>query len=725
MRAVRQVAALVLLLAAASCSETGIEDKSAVNLCGSEAQVFDDTALASGGTPCLGDTLVLGLPPNKEVGAPAQAVEFPIDIPEAGRVRLCLDLDDHLHRLAIRDPHGLERDFSGQGCIETSVSAGRHVVRIANGSPAAADAAGYLLFVRPRNEVEGTAQGSNLLGGGDVILSTDCPGCDLRGVDWSGWYMACAGDIDVCGNEIPASEQACVTFRKLDANLYVNGSNFSNALFGGANFNAATFECVNFRGAQFYDSKYGSAKLQPGRNWEARTTPTTFTLVDFTGASFRSVDLRQANFTCYFDGQLEDFVYLPGTVLSGADLRGANLAGANFDPHTCIAYAGPLDRLDLTGVIIDATTNVSGTIFSGVDLSHTDMRQFHWTNANFKVVPATEHNAALPTLFHGAIFDGIDFTKAPYNTIFVNGANTNGILAGADLSSASFVSAILSNSVIEHTILRANFTKANLDGASFAQKDLRGTNFTFASLQKAQMANVFLGVSDEQYTQDPTLAANLSFAYMPGANLDHADLRHANFTSVHLYGTPATVSGALMGNANFGGAILSGLDFKAAQLQNVNFQGAQLVGCPLNNAIVTNANFASAHLEGADFTGANMASAILTNAALSRRGDFGTYTNQVLVYNGTQWTCQPTSTQKWCGKPTGTWSYTEQNGIPYTVLFNETVLTATATTTCPNATIGTCATVDQLTPVVPPFPPVPDCVPSATNWCSANPGTAS
>lgn len=164
-----------------------------------------------------------------------------------------------------------------------------------------------------------------------------------------------------------------------------------------------------------------------------------------------------------------------------------------------------------------------------------------------------------------------------------------------------------------------------------------------------------------------------------------------------------------MGYAIFGEAILSGLNLRNADLNNAIFQSAQLVGCPFNNANVTNANFAGAHLEGADFTGATMASAKLTNAALSRRGDFGSYTDQVLVYDGTQkiWTCQPTSTQNWCGKTTGSWSYTEQNGIPYTITFTETVLNADSSTVCPNASFGPCATVNQLTPLTPPFPSLP------------------
>ncbi len=710
----------VLVVVATSCGDGNDETTTeTLNACGREAQVFDEAALSAGGTPCLGDTLMLGLGGNTDVGAAPNAVEFSVEIPRSGRVHLCLDLKDQPHHLDLADARGQEHELTGPGCADVDVAAGVHSVRITNGRPAAADAKGHLLFIHPSGELSGGAGGgaaeSGLLGG--IIASGDCPGCDLHGVDWSGIYMIC-GDV---ASDDPTN---CTTLRKADANVYYSGNNFSGANFGGANFNGATLLSVNFRGAQFSDTTHGPTSMQTARNFELQVVPTTLDTSDFTGASFQQVDLRQANFTCFYFGQLQDYVYDPSTNLSGVDLRGANLAAVDFSPPKCIDFAGPFTPLDFTGAIADATTNLTGTNFSSADLSYWDMRQAHWTDAIFKSVPAYPGGPVVHTILRHAIFDGIDFTKAPYNTIFVSGANSNGILAGADLSQATFVGATLTNAVIEHTIFRARFTKANLQSATFVQTDLRGTDFTYANLQKAQLPNVFLGVSDEQYTQDATLAANLSFAYMPGAKLDHADLRHANLSYVHLYGTPATVAGALMGNANFNGAILSGLIFTGAQLQNTNFLAAQLVGCPFNSADVTGAHFESAHLEGADFTGANMASAYLTNAALSRRGDYQSYTNQVLVYSNGVWTCKPTSSQTWCGKTQGTWSYTEQNGIPYTILFNETVLTAKSTTTCPDAlNTNNCTTVAELTPINPPFPPVPDCVPSATNWCTPAPGT--
>jgi hypothetical protein len=169
--------------------------------------------------------------------------------------------------------------------------------------------------------------------------------------------------------------------------------------------------------------------------------------------------------------------------------------------------------------------------------------------------------------------------------------------------------------------------------------------------------------------------------------------------------------------------VLSGLSFRNAQLKSANFYGAQLVSALFNNADVSFASFENTHLEGADFTGAKMDGTVLTNAAVAVRGSFQSYTDQVLVYNGSLWTCQPSSSQKWCGKPYGTWSYTEQNGIPYTVTFTETLLAAASTTTCPDASRGdsagsdSCRSLVAVTPVKPLFPTVPACVPSATNWC--------
>jgi hypothetical protein len=104
---------------------------------------------------------------------------------------------------------------------------------------------------------------------------------------------------------------------------------------------------------------------------------------------------------------------------------------------------------------------------------------------------------------------------------------------------------------------------------------------------------------------------------------------------------------------------------------------------------LTGANFKNARLEGANFTGATMTDANLSNAAVARQDANGV----VLVYDGTKWICQ-----NWCNNavPDGAWSFTDQDGLSYTVTFKATQLNTNTATRCPN--------LSNLGPA-PPWPP--------------------
>ena len=73
----------------------------------------------------------------------------------------------------------------------------------------------------------------------------------------------------------------------------------------------------------------------------------------------------------------------------------------------------------------------------------------------------------------------------------------------------------------------------------------------------------------------------------------------------------------------------------------------------------------------------------------------------------------------WCGSSKDpSWAFREQDGTTYTVdQYGATLLNSSSTTTCPNGTKGACATSAQITPTTTPYPPVPECIPSADNFC--------
>jgi hypothetical protein len=91
--------------------------------------------------------------------------------------------------------------------------------------------------------------------------------------------------------------------------------------------------------------------------------------------------------------------------------------------------------------------------------------------------------------------------------------------------------------------------------------------------------------------------ANLSWAYLSGANLYGADLSGANLSGAYLYG--ADLSGA-----NLSGAYLYGADLYGANLYGADLYGAYLSGAYLYGAYLSGANLSGAYLSGADLYGA-------------------------------------------------------------------------------------------------------------------------
>ena len=93
--------------------------------------------------------------------------------------------------------------------------------------------------------------------------------------------------------------------------------------------------------------------------------------------------------------------------------------------------------------------------------------------------------------------------------------------------------------------------------------------------------------------------ANLSGAYLSGADLSGANL-----------------SGAYLSGADLSGANLSGADLSRADLSRANLSGAYLSGAYLSGADLSRANLSGAYLSGADLSGANLSGADLSRADL-------------------------------------------------------------------------------------------------------------
>jgi len=179
---------------------------------------------------------------------------------------------------------------------------------------------------------------------------------------------------------------------------------------------------------------------------------------------------------------------------------------------------------------------------------------------------------------------------------------------------------------------------------------------------------------------------------MPNADLSYADLRNVSLSYAHLYGdsTRSNFTGAVLDGAKLDHSICSGSRFTMASMVSTDFSKAQLVNCSFDGADLTDASFDTAYLQGADFSGAaRVGGASLVNAAVATAA--------------------------------GSWTYTEQNGMPVIYSFGPTMLGAFASLTnvyCPDGNNGPCSG-SKLTPIKGPFPPQPTCIPTppAYNNC--------
>jgi hypothetical protein len=119
--------------------------------------------------------------------------------------------------------------------------------------------------------------------------------------------------------------------------------------------------------------------------------------------------------------------------------------------------------------------------------------------------------------------------------------------------------------------------------------------------------------------------ANLTCANLAGANLTDANLTCANLARANLAGAyltcanlaRANLAGAYLTCANLADANLAGANLAGANLAGANLAGANLTGANLTDANLTDANLTCAYLTGAYLTCANLAGAYLTCANLA------------------------------------------------------------------------------------------------------------
>ena len=126
----------------------------------------------------------------------------------------------------------------------------------------------------------------------------------------------------------------------------------------------------------------------------------------------------------------------------------------------------------------------------------------------------------------------------------------------------------------------------------------------------------------DQYTDiEPDLTkadlrrADLSWAYLSGANLTRAKLRRTDLNGANL--TRANLTRAKLRGAYLRGAYLTGADLIEANLRGAYLRGAYLRGANLTGADLGGANLTGADLIEANLTGADLGGAYLSYVCLS------------------------------------------------------------------------------------------------------------
>ena len=412
--------------------------------------------------------------------------------------------------------------------------------------------------------------------------------------------------------------------------------------------------------------------LRPTESRRADMSSADLSGADLSGAMLDLVELDDQIAGCPRQPSTLAGADLSGATLTGAALNGANLSGAKL-PGAKVAgvrwRGADLTDAVLTGMV-PATFNdldLTGANLTGVDFAGFDLARSDFSKAILSVPPRLTG----ATLSDGTRGVNLAGHKFPARYALFKGAD----LSGVDLS-------------------RTELFEADFEGATLNRLKAVGANLNFANLRGAKLRGAELGVQPGS----EAAAASLRGAFMTDIDLTDADLRSVNLAGAHLYGdTQRTLLvRTRLDSANLSKAICSGAHFSGT-LNNAVFDGAQLVNSVFNGATLTNTKLDDAYLQGADFSSAlGVTGAVLNNSAISAAP--------------------------------GTWSFTEQDGTPFTIRYEATKLGQLATNPtvrCPNGSLGPCCPSNDLAACLTaklkpvdrgPFPPVPECVPRAPRF---------
>ena len=609
---------------------------------------------------------------------------------QPGALMLSIDASaDQVGSLVLRNGRGASIVRVESGSATVQVTPGLYRLEVHHVRAGDSTAPRQTVFLRPG--MQGAAAAGLMLQATSNCMNCDYDNMNITNQDFNG--------LNLSGSTFHTTAIVSSTFRNatlVGCDFSGTGSESLSAIeestFTGANLTAAHLDFVGIR-----QSAFGGEGAAAGAN----LTQATFGRIEFgfpffTGifeSDFRNATLSEATFvlplgsgTSHFEGaDLSNTTFtIPAEVGGPPSELGDCTFGLEPVSGRLTSFAGAvLGQTGALALMLSANTDLSGVDFTGAQFVDGTFQNLIFKNAIFDQANLTGAN------LDGSVFDGARFPGAT-----LTGASlTDASLVGAHLEAAMGAGGtMLPAATLDETTLNgANAYTANLQGVSLVNASLIGANLDFADLSTAALTGARLGVPADSEGS----AASLVGAYMPNADLSSADLRGVDLSGAHIYGDAqeSKLTGALLDGADLSGAICSGSEFTNASLTGTSFNGAQLVNCRFSGADLTRTKFDCAYLQGASFAGAaTVVGAHLDNAAVSTMA--------------------------------GSWTYTEQNGMPVVYSYGPTQLGAFATdssVTCPDTQNGPC-TSDKLNPYNSgPFPPIPTCVPLPPNYNNCNP----
>ena len=326
-----------------------------------------------------------------------------------------------------------------------------------------------------------------------------------------------------------------------------------------------------------------------------------FSGLDLRGARFQSARLRGFNFSAA-DLRGSDF---RGAELDNCSFVGARLEGARFD-----AAAAPSERFPPAGSV---------TTMSGVDFSHSDLRQLNLSGLRLNQARFTQAKLQAVNL-HQTQLSHSNWQDSQVEAVDLSGAQ----LDGADLRGARF----------SHSDLRGA-TFAGYSSDFFAMADLRGTDLSTARLDEVRWLPALIDCKTRfpagldlqalpllpmwQGCEGTVPLTGLSdgFAYAPRER--HSYPAYASRPGInfrHFAGRGMPMQGRKLAGYNVSDSDFSDSDFSHADLRDLAIDHSNFEGSDFRQANLQQARFWKVSLRGSDWRGADLRGALLLDLDL-------------------------------------------------------------------------------------------------------------